>query len=975
MKLFRFRLIFLLLFLFIVFSTVIIAQKQTEEERYVVEDFKVEDIPADDGTGLLLSWKPLERSKRIIEYRVYRGVSPDRLFFLEAIPVNVKTGVASDRMYYYDNSGSEFFDITSPSELKKEKQQGKNSPLYQKMPRNIPILAEMAGKYSLLSVSEKNNYYYRSQKVTLDKMPQSKTKSSFPEEGKTYAGLKDNQQTVLCFLNPGEKYYYSVVAVNERRLYQKPAKITYGIPVPNPPNPAAAFHTVVLEDLKELRFEWELPIFSSDIVQYRIHKISATADSLWNNIRYHPKVVDQHTVVLNQGLVGYGSMKNYCSVNIPQGSSLDEYKNAAYSLELIDADGYSSFSNLSKPRIKNSGNLPAKPIFHMEDKPNDKGDRLTVVWDHPICYVVKTTAINDKYDKFRVNYQLNQTETQKVDNIFFEFYKNGEDKPFARINEFYQDNIVILKVPNGYDYKKGFRVKIRMKGEPEIPEDYCLEQNLEYDPQMLAIMPTNALYRNGKNVSKINNIVYRKSVTSPQLTLVKRNTSYDNSLDVNIPYASIIQKPVEGFSFAQGDSLITFINGERTARKLKSGDIKTPLALLSPKVDLVYDKDNATRIETNIFPDLGKKEAEEKVKELNTTLSELKAQKAMLTDPAVVAQINQNIEQVQKQINAYSKNESLVSANKITDRKKRMRFIAKIREDYTRWTSYQVVRSDGRGLFTESDMLKDGDDILYMKPISNVFDTNKYTTLVAMLIFGIMVVVFISLAKRGKDLYIRPIAGLEEIDTAVGRATEMGRPIMYMMGHGSVSDVATIASMGILSLVARKTAEYDIKLIVPVYNYIVMPIAQEIVRDAHYSAGRPDSFDKNNVFFLTDVQFAYVAGVNGIMIRERAATNFFMGYFSAEALLMTETGNSLGSYQIAGTDAVTQIPFFITTCDYTLIGEELYAASSYLNREPMQLGTLKAQDYYKFLIFAFVVVGAVLSSFQLTGLAEIFPVK
>ncbi len=179
MKLFRFRLIFLLLFLFIVFSTVIIAQKQTEEERYVVEDFKVEDIPADDGTGLLLSWKPLERSKRIIEYRVYRGVSPDRLFFLEAIPVNVKQGVASDRMYYYDNSGSEFFDITSPSELKKEKQQGKNSPLYQKMPRNIPILAEMAGKYSLLSVSEKNNYYYRSQKVTLDKMPQSKRRVLF----------------------------------------------------------------------------------------------------------------------------------------------------------------------------------------------------------------------------------------------------------------------------------------------------------------------------------------------------------------------------------------------------------------------------------------------------------------------------------------------------------------------------------------------------------------------------------------------------------------------------------------------------------------------------------------------------------------------------------------------------------------------------------------------------------------------------
>ena len=38
-------------------------------------------------------------------------------------------------------------------------------------------------------------------------------------------------------------------------------------------------------------------------------------------------------------------------------------------------------------------------------------------------------------------------------------------------------------------------------------------------------------------------------------------------------------------------------------------------------------------------------------------------------------------------------------------------------------------------------------------------------------------------------------------------------------------------------------------------------------------------------------------------------------------------GNAAGAIQIAGTDAVTQLPFFITTCDYTLIGEELYAAS------------------------------------------------
>ncbi|HNX03375.1 MAG TPA: hypothetical protein PKM71_06920, partial [Candidatus Cloacimonas sp.] len=182
MRLYRNRIIILLLFLFIIVGTATIAQKRTDADSYVVEDFKIEDIPADDGTGLMLSWKPLERNKRIIEYRIYRGVSPDTLFFIDAIPVNVKTGVASERMFYYDNSGTEFFDISSPRHLKKEKQQSANSPLYQKMPRDIPFLAKMADKYTLTSFIEKNKYYYSSKKVTL-----SNSDKQRKEEDETYA--------------------------------------------------------------------------------------------------------------------------------------------------------------------------------------------------------------------------------------------------------------------------------------------------------------------------------------------------------------------------------------------------------------------------------------------------------------------------------------------------------------------------------------------------------------------------------------------------------------------------------------------------------------------------------------------------------------------------------------------------------------------------------------------------------------------
>jgi hypothetical protein len=66
-----------------------------------------------------------------------------------------------------------------------------------------------------------------------------------------------------------------------------------------------------------------------------------------------------------------------------------------------------------------------------------------------------------------------------------------------------------------------------------------------------------------------------------------------------------------------------------------------------------------------------------------------------------------------------------------------------------------------------------------------------------------------------------------------------------------------------------------------------------------------------------------------------------------------------GSIQIAGTDQVAQLPFFVAATDYTLIGEELYAASAYLSQEPVQLGTLKAQDYTKALVMVYIILGAI----------------
>jgi hypothetical protein len=232
----------------------------------------------------------------------------------------------------------------------------------------------------------------------------------------------------------------------------------------------------------------------------------------------------------------------------------------------------------------------------------------------------------------------------------------------------------------------------------------------------------------------------------------------------------------------------------------------------------------------------------------------------------------------------------------------------------------------------------------------------------------VAVVVLLLLIKTTKEIFIRKIAGLDAIDEAIGRATEMGKPVMFSKGPTeSLGDIAWIAAVNILGRVARKIADYETPLIVPCSEPLSMMMTREIVKQAYMEAGKPQAFREDSVFFLTDNQFAYAAGVDGIMVREKPAANFFVGTFYAEALILAETGAATGAIQIAGTDMVTQIPFFITACDYTLMGEELYAASAYLSREPLALGTLKGQDWGKFIVGVLVIVGVALVTMDKLG--------
>lgn len=230
------------------------------------------------------------------------------------------------------------------------------------------------------------------------------------------------------------------------------------------------------------------------------------------------------------------------------------------------------------------------------------------------------------------------------------------------------------------------------------------------------------------------------------------------------------------------------------------------------------------------------------------------------------------------------------------------------------------------------------------------------------------VVAFIWLARTGIPLKVRKIAGLEAVDEAVGRATEMGRSCLFIPGIQDMNDIQTIAGITVLSRVAKTAAEYDARIEVPTSRSLVMTTARETVQASFLSAGRPDAYNEDLIYYVTDEQFGYVAYLSGMMVREKPAACFYMGHFFAESLILAETGNAIGAIQVAGTAAPAQLPFFVAACDYTLIGEEFFAASAYLSGEPEQLGSLKGQDVGKVIVAIGIIVGVFFATMATIGL-------
>lgn len=210
-------------------------------------------------------------------------------------------------------------------------------------------------------------------------------------------------------------------------------------------------------------------------------------------------------------------------------------------------------------------------------------------------------------------------------------------------------------------------------------------------------------------------------------------------------------------------------------------------------------------------------------------------------------------------------------------------------------------------------------------------------------------------------IYIRRIPGVDAMELSIGRAVEQGRPILFTTALTLLGPVL-YACMGILSFVARKAALFRSRLIVPQSAPDALALVEDVVTEAYRSERRMNAFDPKSLVFLSDEQFAFASGYIGMVHRERPAATFLLGTFAAESLILAEAGQHVGAMQVAASVSPEQVPFFVCTCDYTLIGEELFAASAYLSKEPVLVGSLYGQDRAKLCLLILLSGGIILET-------------
>jgi hypothetical protein len=244
----------------------------------------------------------------------------------------------------------------------------------------------------------------------------------------------------------------------------------------------------------------------------------------------------------------------------------------------------------------------------------------------------------------------------------------------------------------------------------------------------------------------------------------------------------------------------------------------------------------------------------------------------------------------------------------------------------------------------------------------DIFVSGRIGELIALIILIIISAVALMKSLRGKLPTIRRLPGIDALEEVVGRAAETGRPVFYTTGFGGgtirgASSYPTLAGMDIMAHAVRLCARLGADFVSTYAMPEAVPIARALVLESLKAENKAELWKEDLVRFVSPLQWAYTMGSIATISRENAGGVILIGPWWGEALIFSEESHSVGAMSIAGSSSFDQLPYFVGVCDYTLIGEEIFAAGAYLSKDAVTLGTIEGEDWSRILVIILLILG------------------
>jgi hypothetical protein len=242
-------------------------------------------------------------------------------------------------------------------------------------------------------------------------------------------------------------------------------------------------------------------------------------------------------------------------------------------------------------------------------------------------------------------------------------------------------------------------------------------------------------------------------------------------------------------------------------------------------------------------------------------------------------------------------------------------------------------------------------------------------TLIVLLIFLVIVAftwLYHARASAGRIPACRSIKAFDVLRSALGRGAETGRPIHLSPGAGSIGTSLTMAETvaGLLSVerVVNEAALKGASVLVSSGDSVSHLALRGILRQAYQRAGRAHDYDPTTIQLLAHQNpTAYSTGVMTLYGRQTFEASQLLGSFRQEFLLFGEEGANKDLPQIIGAASMTALPVMVLNTPSTVIGEEVFAAESYLSDAPEPRARLMTQDILRSVLILFIVIGIIYS--------------